>query len=130
MTETQTWVVNSYNYDLWVIGAQRSVFDVKLSFAVPTDESGSIDITWVNPDKADYGSGDVSSLQLTEGGALSYSAYRDTYASGDPDPSEYGFGVNGTPLMGDGSPVPGHGVFPRDYYEYFIGECATRLHRR
>ena len=124
-TDTETWVINSYNYELWVVGAQLNVYDVKIAFAFPTNENGSIDITWLTPSAADYGTGAVSSLNLNESGAMSYTAYQASYASGDPNPSTYGLGLNSTPQMGDGSYVPPHGVFPTDFYEYLIGDFGT-----
>lgn len=33
--------------------------------------------------------------------------------------------VRGTPLAGDGAQIPPHGVFPTDFYEYFIGDFGT-----
>lgn len=120
--DTETWVINSYNYELWVVGAQLNIDDVKIALAFPTNESGSIDVTWLAPSAADYGTGAVSALNLNESGAMSYTSYQTSYASGDPNPSTYGFGENTTPQMGDGGDVPGHGVFPTDFYEYFIGD--------
>ena len=119
---TETWIINSYQYQLWVIGAQLNVYDVKIALAFPTNEIGSIDVAWLNPSNADYGTGTVNSLNLNESGAMSYTAYQASYASVDPDPSTYGFGENSTPQMGDGSDLPPHGVFPTDFYEYFIGD--------
>lgn len=39
---TETWVINSYNYELWVIGANLPIYDVKLALAVSTNENGTI----------------------------------------------------------------------------------------
>jgi len=125
-TDTETWVIESYNYELWVIGAHLEIDDVKFAMAVPTDEDGYINVTWLNPGAPDYGSGGSDELTLTDQGSdpyrLSYADYRISYASSDPDPNTYGFGEYSTPLMGDGDPLPPHGVFPTDFYEYFIGD--------
>jgi len=122
-TDTETWIINSYDYELWIIGAQREVSDVKFAAAVPTDEDGSIAVTWLDPTVADYGEGPaVGGIVMTEAGGMEYEAYRDTYADpGTPDPETYAFG-SGIPRMGSGAPVPGGGVFPSDFYEYYIGD--------
>ncbi|MDY6971434.1 MAG: choice-of-anchor N protein, partial [Thermodesulfobacteriota bacterium] len=44
--QTETWIINSYEYDLWVIGAHEDVYDIKLALAVPSDEDGTINVTW------------------------------------------------------------------------------------
>jgi hypothetical protein len=43
-TQTKTWVINASAYDLWVIGANVNLSNVKLAFAVPSDENGTITI--------------------------------------------------------------------------------------
>ncbi len=131
-TETETWIINSYNYELWVIGANLDVNDVKFAAAVPTDENGSIDVTWLDPSSPDYGGGGIDDFTLTfndpdlgpDSNRLDYDDYRVSYATDDPDPATYGFG-SGTPLDGDGTQIPPHGVFPTDFYEYFIGDFGT-----
>lgn len=126
---TETWVINSFNYELWVIGANYAIDDVKIALAAPKDQDGSINLTWLNPGVADYGSKDVSSLVLTDTGSdpNRKDYYNDYYlpytlTDTDPDPRTYGYSAYGTPLMGDGDPVPGHGVFPTTFFEYFIGD--------
>jgi hypothetical protein len=59
-TATETWIINSYNYKLWVIGANLPIYDVKLGLAVPTNENGTIVIDSVTLDETydyffDYG---------------------------------------------------------------------------
>ena len=130
--ENETWVINSYNYELWVIGAHLDVNDVKFAAAFPTDEDGSIQVTWLDPSSPDYGGGGIDNFSLTfldpdlgeDPNQLAYEAYRDSYATDDPDPATYGFG-SGAPLDGDGVQIPPHGVFPTDFYEYFIGDFGT-----
>lgn len=122
-TNSETWIINSYEYELWVVGAHLDVLDVKMALAVPEDEDGSIQVGWLDPTVSDYGSGSVSSLTLSEtgGGMMPYESYRTSYDGSDPDPSTFGFG-SGIPLDGDDNPIPGGGVFPTDFYEYFIGD--------
>ena len=130
--ETETWIINSYDYELWVIGAHLDVNDVKFAAAVPTNENGSIQVTWLTPSSPDYGGGGIDNFSLTfndpnlgaDLNRLTYEAYRDSYATSDPNPATYGFG-SGTPLAGDGAQIPPHGVFPTDFYEYFIGDFGT-----
>ncbi len=65
---------------------------------------------------------DTEPLVMSESGGLSYSAYRDLYEGAlNPDPDLYAFDY-GIPLDGGGSPLPGGGIFPTDFYEYFIGD--------
>ncbi|MBW1801549.1 MAG: choice-of-anchor N protein [Deltaproteobacteria bacterium] len=123
--DTETWIIYSYDYQLWVIGAHLDVYDVKLAMAVPFDETGTVSVDWISPGEADYGIGNVTSLLLDEADGMDYNLYRTSYENGDPDPSTYGFAEETTPIMGDGKEVPGHGVFPTDFYEYFIGDFGT-----
>ena len=123
---TETWFVPSYDYQLWVIGANLDIFDVKLALVVPegTGEGndGSIVLEWLDPLSADYDdNGAVSSITLSEI-EYNYYEYRDSY-EGDktPEPNSFGFG-NGYAMDGDGKNLPGGGVFPSDFYEYFIGD--------
>jgi hypothetical protein len=132
-TATETWIINSYEYTLQVIGANLDVLDVKFALAVPTDEDGYIEVTWLDPLSSDYGTGDVASLTLYDPGYLAdpnrlpYEDYRDSYdeEGENPDPATYGFALNSYPIMGDGRQLPGAGVFPTDFYEYFIGDFGT-----
>ena len=100
----ETWVINSYDYKLWVIGANLPIYDVKFAAAVPYDgngsngSNGSIDVTWVQGER-----------------------------TGDPtdtldEDTDYFTKGPATPTMGDGTELPPHGVFPTSYYEYFIGD--------
>jgi len=133
--ETETWVIYSLDYQLWVIGAHKDVEEVKFAAAVPKDEYGSIQVTWLQPSSPDYGEGGPSPFSLifqdpdlvpNDPNRLAYDDYRDEYANGqEPDPRTYGFNSNGTPQMGDGRLLPPHGVFPTDFYEYFIGDFGT-----
>lgn len=131
---SETWIINSYNYELYVVGATKDeemiIQDVKIALAVPEEESGSITIEWVDPGNADYGNDPITELTLVDPDLdddsyrLSYDDYRDSYEYEDPDPSTYGWAEDSTPQMGDGSYLPPHGVFPTDFYEYFIGDLG------
>ncbi len=122
---TETWVINSFDYELWIIGAQEEVYDVKVAFAVPEGEDGSITLTWLDPSSASYGSENVTQLILNEAEGMSYDDYRASYANGAPESANtYAFVTNSTPLMGNGKPVPPHGVFPSDFFEYYIGNFS------
>jgi hypothetical protein len=145
-TDTETWVIYEMNYELWVIGAHLDVNDVKFAAAVPTNENGSIEVTWLDPSSPDYGGSGADNFTLTfletdldtDLNWLDYETYRSSYdlenpnevydpdnnPYKDPDPATYGFG-SGTPLAGDGAQIPPHGVFPTDFYEYFIGDFGT-----
>ena len=125
-TQTETWMVPYYDYDLWVIGANLSIYDVKLAFVVPEGEGdgrdGAIEVTWLNPGSADYDLTDpATGLELAEK-PFDYDDYRQSY-TGDlnPESSDYGFG-SGYALDGNGKALPGGGIFPNDFYEYFIGD--------
>ena len=107
-TASETWIINALEYDLWVVGANVEIFDVKFAAAVPTDEDGSIQVTWQqgsmnDPDKSPYLMETLDETNSTNVTGVS-------------------FVENGTPVMGDGSELPRHGVFPTDFYEYLIGD--------
>jgi len=43
---TETWVIESYNYDLMVVGANLDIYDVKIAIAVPEGEDGEVFLSW------------------------------------------------------------------------------------
>ena len=105
--ETETWVIESYSYDLMVIGANLDIYDVKIAIAVPEGEDGEISLSWsdgTHPDRT-----------LTEAGGMDYTDYWATYSDGghdsaDHDYATYAFGVAAEgdyPTMGDGSALAG-----------------------
>ncbi len=98
-TDSETWIIPHYSYELWVIGAEREVVDVKLGLAVPEDEDGTITI---------------DHTVLSEDLEVDY--------PGPYDGTAPFFVAHGTPLMGDGDPVPGGGIFPCSYYQYYLGD--------
>ncbi len=106
-TATETWVINSFEYELWVIGANLPIYEVKFAAAVPYEvgnNGGSIDVTWVQGERTGDPSDtlDEDSAYFTKGPA--------------------------TPIMGDGkTEIPSHGVFPTSYYEYDIGDFCVGI---
>lgn len=82
-TVTETWVTSHVpDFNLQVIGANRTIDDVSLAIAVPVGETGAITInsTAIGP---------------------------------------YTFGI---PIIGDGSSLPSHGIYPTDFATYFVGD--------
>ena len=125
---SETWIINSYDYELWVVGAKEEIFDVKIALATPLNEEGTITLSWLDPESSSYtnvNGNSVEEITLSEDGAMGYEEYRASYETGAPDPNTYGFAQNQTPLMGDGSQLPPHGVFPTDFFEYYIGNFGT-----
>ncbi len=110
---TETWVIYAYDYELWVIGAHLNVYDVKFAAAVPTNEDGTIKVTWLQGQLNDDNSNVVKEPYYSE---TLDETVSDPYIS---------FCACGTPTMGDGKQLPPHGVFPTSYYEYFIGDFGT-----
>lgn len=114
--DSETWIIDSYDYQLWVIGSSDVIKDVKIAFAVPEGENGSINVDWVDPS--------FSEFTMSKEGGLDYSDNQeiytnrgyidDVYLYGDSSEGEY-------PLDGNGKKIPGHGVFPTNFYEYYIG---------
>lgn len=121
---SETWIIESYNYDLMVVGANLDISDVKIAIAVPEGEDGSINLSWID--------GSHSDLNLNEAG-MDYTTYWNYYSSDGHNStnhnySAYAFGTaedGDYPLMGDGAALPGHGVFPTDFYEYYIGDFGA-----
>ncbi|MDD5451852.1 MAG: choice-of-anchor N protein [Desulfovibrionales bacterium] len=113
---TETWIIYSYDYDLWVVGANLNIYDIKFAAAVPVNENGTIDVTWLKGQLIDDDGNVVKEPDFFEtlDGTADYSA----------DPYIY-FCPDGIPIMGDGAELPPHGVFPTSYYEYLIGDFGT-----
>jgi len=115
---TETWIIPSSSYELYIVGANRDIYDVKIAFAVPetTDPHASIEVTWLDlvdnnndnaPDLDDYGnfiteSGfadyddtSLQSLTMTEDGDDMmdyYTEYWPDYSDGSLTKSnKYGF---------------------------------------
>lgn len=91
---TETWETTSSDFTLWVlgnVGASGTILDVKLSAAYDDTETGTITIT---PTTATPGI-------LPAPGDPSISGAVTASSSGDGN----------APLMGDGSPLPSHGIF-------------------
>lgn len=79
---TETWVTNASDFNLQVIGAQKTIDDVYLAIAVPTGETGTV------------------TINSTAVGPFTY----------------------GTPTMGNGRPLPSHGIYPANFTTYFMGD--------
>jgi len=110
---TETWTIYSYDYDLWVVGANLNIYDVKFAAAVPVNENGTIDVTWLKGQLID-----------DYGNIVKEPNFFETLDEGVADPY-ISFCDYGTPVMGDGDTLPPHGVFPTSYYEYLIGDFGT-----
>lgn len=125
-SETETWVIESLDYDLWVVGAKQNIYDVKIALATSTNENGSIAITWLkgSVDWNGYLEDNVKVVRNPDS-----NPNQDVLTEGtngqDLTMDPYKFVANGTPVMGDGGSVPPHGVFPTSYYEYYIGDLGT-----
>ncbi len=88
---TESWtIVTADPFILWVLG-NGTIYDVKLAIAFSSSESGSITIT---PTTATPG-------LLPSPGDLSI----------PPIPAYIASGSDGSPLMGDGDPLPSHGEY-------------------
>ncbi len=122
---SETWIIGSYNYDLMVVGANLNIYDVKIAIAVPEGEDGNISLSWLGNSQAD--------VNLNENVGIDYTTYWNAYSnanhtSSNHDYSTYAFckaAEGDYPLMGDGTPLAGHGVFPTDFYEYYIGDFGA-----
>jgi len=114
---TQTWVTTSPDFDLWVIGCNTAhdgdppltIHDVFLSAALMPKEN------------TNTGAGTITITPVS----APYPAYS-PYAA---EPAVTPFGVGGQsgwqyglPVMGDGSPVPGHGIYPTSYVTFDMGD--------
>lgn len=169
-TTTETWIIESYKYELWITGANVTIEDVRFAAAVPTHEVGSIEVTWLDngyytedptdpyynnipglPDYANsvnaYDSDHYIKIDGEDHFTLTFSNSNtdpyvrvgeeydyDKYLAKikipydpdnpliDPDPTICGYAENDTPVFGDGSDIPDHGVFSTDFYEYYIGD--------
>ncbi|MBU4259091.1 MAG: choice-of-anchor N protein [Proteobacteria bacterium] len=142
--EDETWVIDKYDFELWVIGANDILEDVKFAAAVPTNQDGSIEVTWIDngsgnsyPDYAPAGNNTLTfseSLVDRVGTQYDYPYYLNylhniSISTADPkptpDPTSYGFGdsIDDYPLYaeGDDTHIPEGGIFPTDFYEYYIG---------
>jgi len=156
-TVAETWIIEQLDFELWVIGSNHTIEDVRFAAAVPTSEAGSIEVTWLdNGTGSDIGFPDYAvdpysydsqhylpdnvnptnfTLTLSESPVDRigtqydyYTAYLDEISSTvpNPDPTIYGFQVDDIPfkdydLVIDAQ-IPGGGMFPTDFYEYFIGD--------
>lgn len=132
-TATETWVINSYKYDFWVTGANLTIEDVRFAAAVPLNEKGSIEVTWSHSNDPNDPLNHTLTLShsntepyLRIGEEYNYEEYLNqiniTESGNKIDPTIYGYAENDTPVFGDGKDIPDHGVFPTDFYEYYVGD--------
>lgn len=106
-TASETWVLsNAGSFQLWVIGnvsgpgGKGSIYDVKLSAAVATSESGGVALT-----------------------PTTTSLLTDPSTPSAPGPN--GLSADGAvPLLGDGTPLPTHGIYGpgTSFYEWTLGD--------
>lgn len=122
--DTETWVIYKMNYELWVIGANLPIYDVKFAAAVPEDGDGTIDVTWLQGELLDVDEEKTILKKPYHKEVLSETANysEDPYIRFSDGTPTISFTDFGTPTMGDGAELPPHGVFPTSYYEYFIGD--------
>ncbi len=101
----ETWVIGNSEFVLWVIGDVQSfgaIYDVKLAAAVRSDESGTISLT-----------------------PTTTSLVYDPSIPPNPTPTENFPSPDGAvPKMGDGSPLPTHGIYGPGvkFYEWSLGD--------
>ena len=96
--DTETWVIDASPFKLWVLGnvdgagGAGSIFDVKLSLAYfSTDGTGGFGSATLTPTTTS--DPNVNDLDTPSAPALVET------------------GTSGSPTMGNGSPLPGHGIF-------------------
>ncbi|MDH4208709.1 MAG: choice-of-anchor N protein [Anaerolineae bacterium] len=99
---TETWVTTTSDFNLWVIGANQAIGGVKVAAALESD--------------ADPTSGTVTLESAIE--SVSYSG------SGGSGDGGGGF-ANGTPTMGNGSPLPPHDIYPTWFGTVNVGDFLT-----
>ena len=101
---TQTWITNSSNFKLWVLGdvsKKGTIFDVHIAAAYLTGEVGTISLA-----------------------ATTTSLLTDPSTPGAPVLNN-AVGADGTrPMMDDGSLLPSHGIYGagRSFHQYDIGD--------
>lgn len=124
--ETETWVIESLAYELYVVGANQNIYDVKIALAASTEENGSIKVTWLQGSvEWDGYLSDGATVVRNLGSNPTYDLLEEGANGQDLTADPYRFVANGTPVMGDGGSLPPHGVFPTSYYEYYIGNFGT-----
>jgi hypothetical protein len=104
-TVTETWQVTAPTFDLWVIGDvghYGTIFDVKLAVAYNTGDTGALTLT---------GKRTTRIQDLSTPGNPAYQSFADGIA----------------PVTGDGSSLPGHGVYGvgHSFRKYFLGDFTS-----
>lgn len=115
---SETWVLSSGTSTIWIlgdVGHWGTIFDVKLAAAVPTSEAlgGSITLT------------------PTASSLMCGSSACDPSAAGAATPTDFGGGVlpsadGAVPVMGDGGPLPTHGIYGpgTSFFEWSLGDLT------
>jgi hypothetical protein len=102
-TGSETWVYPGLEYDLWAIGSVNNpkdiIQDVKLAAAVKDGQSGTIAIELLEVNSEDI---------------------PDEMVTGSVD-SRIAYFEDATPILGDGSSLPPHDIYPSDYFEFQLG---------
>ena len=88
-TVSETWVISSSSFKLWVVSDGSAIDDVKLTAAFLTSETGSITMTGTT----------TGSAVFTDPSAASNPTVEFTSADG------------AIPITGDGSALPAHGIY-------------------
>lgn len=88
-TVSETWVISSSSFKLWVVSDGSAIDDVKLTAAFLTSETGSITMTGT-----------------TTGSAV----FTDLSAASNPT-VEFTSADGAIPITGDGSALPAHGIY-------------------
>jgi hypothetical protein len=105
-SSTETWVLSEAgSFSLWVIGdveGTEGIYDVKLSAAVSSSESGTISLS------------STTTSVVTDPSTPSAPVATSNFPSAD----------GAVPVMGDGSALPTHGIYGAGttFYEWAIGD--------
>lgn len=107
---TQSWLVNSHDPILWVIGDIKSgnIYDVKLTMAFSSAENPSITITPITASPGYLPSSGDASIPVT--------------------PVFGGSGYGTIPLTGDGTPLASHGIYGPgvNWVSYELGDFTLQ----
>jgi len=108
---TETWVTTAPEFDLWVIGANYAIEGVKVAAALDPD--------------ADPASGVVTMTSYQYTGAFPPGSNPQMVAT-----ATYGSGgssfCSGTPVMGNGKPLPDHDIYPTWYGLVDVGNFTPQ----
>ncbi len=126
--ESESWLIDNPEFRLDVVGANELIADVKVAFAVPVNEDGTITVSKVDSGGAVITGSEFFLEETTTPETIYTQAELDDtdnlyFAMEDANFGEYYFVDYGTPKMGDGKKdVPGGGMFPSSYYQFYLGD--------